>query len=212
MDINPNTSPSFFRKLINFFVRTTIGLVCLGALLGAAWQQNWPKTLLPERVVIKEVPAESPEFEELVKEIPDTYGIPAEVVQVILQKESSGGKQGLKRYEAHHLERYGKRISSDTETAREYASSHCPFQIMGWHLKFAADGSRQDRGNWYDLYNPETCVREFARVWIECEKQHKGKEPFEKYYRSFECYNGSEQYAREAITQLSRLAVKRIGA
>lgn len=206
----PNNTPSLFRKIVRFLTRSTFCLILIGTLLGFVTPERFISKLLPERIVVKEILKDSPEFDELVKEIPETYGIPAEVVKVVLQKES-GGREGAKRYEPQHLERYGKRISSDLETAREYASSHCQFQIMGWHLKFAADGTRQDRGDWYDLYEPETCVKEFARVWLECEKRWKdAPSKVAKYQKVFECYNGSEKYAHDAMNRLARLAIEKI--
>lgn len=201
---------SFLLKVKRFFLRSTFGLVSIGVLLGFTCPDRVIKPFLPERIIIREIPEKEETFDELVKEIPETYGIPSEVVQTVLVKES-GGRAGAKRYEPGHLERFGKKISSDPETAREYASSHCEFQVMGWHLKFGANGQRENRGDWYDLYDPETCVREFARIWIECEKRWKdAPDKVTRYQKAFECYNGSEKYAHDAMNRLARLAIERL--
>lgn len=210
MTNNTTTSISFFGKLKKFFFKTTFGLICIGVMLGFTCPEQVIHPFLPERIVVREVPEREQTFEDLVKEIPETYGIPSEIVQTVLVKES-GGRAGAKRFEPGHLERFGKKISSDPETAREYSSSHCQFQVMAWHLKFGANGQREDRGNWYDLYNPEVCVREFARIWIECEKRWKdAPNKVAKYQKAFECYNGSERYADDAMNRLARLAIEKL--
>lgn len=145
-------------------------------------------------------------FSQLVAEIPKRYGIPKPIVDVVLEKES-GGKP-LKRFEPAHLAKYGKRITSDPEQAREWSSSHCAFQIMAWHLKFKPDGTRYDGGEWFDLYKPEKCVSEFARIWKDCERKSQGKTKWETERQTFLCYNGAEAYADSSMQKLGMRLVE----
>jgi hypothetical protein len=152
-------------------------------------------------------PTAQPTFNDLVREIPKRYGIPKELVWVTLKKES-GGKRSAIRFEPHHLKRYGYKITENTDEARMYASSHCQFQIMAWHLKFDDKGRPANFGEWSDLYQPEVCVRQFARIMTNCLNRHvDAPSRYDQIERAFECYNGSKDYARDAMAQLSRLTV-----
>ena len=153
---------------------------------------------------------------ETIAAIPRDCHIPAELTSVILSQEVRGeaselDKLSAVKYEAGHLEKYGKKISNNPEVAREYASSHGPFQIMGWHGKFNSDGSRADRCEWYQLHDLEISKREYCRVMNNCISKNENVEPAtKKYYGIFKCYNGSDKYAAEALEELKNESLSKI--
>lgn len=142
---------------------------------------------------------------ELSFEIAPKYGIPLEVVQVILDKESSGGhKLDVVRFEPGQIDR-ARKIAKTTnpDQLRAYASSHCPWQVMGWHMPLVGM-------SWADLYNAETCVEMGSKILANCYSQAPDKGSYQKTYQAFKCYNGSDAYARDAMQRLSLIAIEKL--
>lgn len=155
-------------------------------------------------------------LQETIAAIPKDCGIPSELTSVILAQEVRGEKSetdkiAAVKYEPGHLEKYGKKISNNPEVAREYASSHGAFQIMGWHCKFNFDGSRADRCEWYQLHDIEISKREYCRIMNDCRaKNERADTAQSKYYGIFKCYNGSDKYASEALEQLKNISLNKL--
>jgi len=142
-----------------------------------------------------------PTFDELITRIPPMHGVPQEVVQVLLDKES-GGQMDAIRYEPHHMKRVAK-YSGNEHQRRMYASSHCAFQVMGWHMPAR-------NMSWADLYKPRVCIETAMEVWSSCIKRHAGKPAYDMYEYAARCYNGSQAYGKDFVYRLSRLAVAKL--
>lgn len=157
--------------------------------------------------------SDSERFTALVASVPDRTGIPLEVVHCQLELES-GSRTGesllaAKRYEHHHL-RYAQQITDHLDQQKEYASSHCGFQIMGWHMKLDLDGKPLDRGPWYSLYQPEVCVAQYERIMGSCMSKSSSESRYQQIRTAGICYNGSKGYGEQLVDCVARKAVERL--
>jgi soluble lytic murein transglycosylase-like protein len=150
--------------------------------------------------IIKEVPkiveVEKPEesLEELLEEIPRTYGMSRIVVEEVIKKESDGNSNAI-RFEAHHMSRAAK-FTRNPDEQRMYASSHGLMQVMAWHLP--PMGLR-----WIDLHDKRTNVEVGTKILSDCYKRQKGSK-WEKYHGALTCYNGSGKYADDVMNKIGR--------
>jgi soluble lytic murein transglycosylase-like protein len=156
-------------------------------------------SLLPERVV--EVPIDRPvsDIRELIQTIPPRYGVSPLLAAAIVERES-GGKKDAIRFEQSQMAR-AKKITNDPEQQRMYASSHCAFQVMGWHApRFGL--------SWADLYAPDTCAEVAMTILKDCLDKHQGREKVAQIVAALECYNGSREYAQAVRQRLGDLLIE----
>jgi hypothetical protein len=83
--------------------------------------------------------------------------------------------------ESHRKFAQGRTPNSDEQ--RQWASSHCPFQVMAMH----ADKAGLE---WSDLYDPEICVDLGMKVLESCWQEAQGYDTLERVDRTGRCYNG----------------------
>jgi len=159
-------------------------------------------SMMPEPTVIR-IPYEKPEerYADLVREIAPKYGVPIEVVAVLLLKEHDDSRYPY-RFEPGQMSRV-TRMSNNDSTRRLLASSYCPLQIMGWHTFEAGDEP-------LDLLKPRTCVEYGMRIISKCLERWKTKGKSEQYYNAFKCYNGADSYARDAMSKLTDILIRRL--
>lgn len=143
--------------------------------------------------------ADSPSAVEEIRRICiDEYHLGELTVDVLLEKESSGGKQDrLYRFEPGQMSRALKVTKNENE-ARMLASSHCPLHVMGLT-------AREAGVHWSDLYKPDVCARTgcgyFRKQLDDANKSSATK--VEKLYTAFWHYNGGRAYAEDAIQRLA---------
>lgn len=156
------------------------------------------------RVPVEVMVDKKPDVQQLLREIPERYGVPGIVVAVLLEKESNG-KMNAIRFEEHYMRRKDvQSASANPEQRRMLSSSHCALQVMG--INAVARGY-----SWSDLYDPEICVEVSMAIFADCMERHvKAGSKYDQLKRAFECYNGSEHYAHDAMNKLSRLAVEKL--
>lgn len=173
-----------------------------------------PEMLLPETVETNE-PRSDEHFQDLIamrdarfweeiNKAQEKYGVAPEILTVLGHKEMDAHKLNSAKHEAHHLKRKDvqKCAKGNPTQAYEYATSHGPFQVMGWHFC--------NRGlPWTAAYNPEVSVAVAMDVWLDCEDRHKGQSRYKQLYNAFLCYNGSEDYAKDAMDKLTQEVFER---
>ena len=127
--------------------------------------------------------------------IPPKYGVPAQVVSVLIEKES-GGDMAAIRFEPSQI-KHAEKYSKNKDLQRMYASSHCALQIMGYNA--AARGVE-----WYELYKPETCVEVGMNIWAKCRENRcdKTSSSYDCIKATATCYNGSTKYAADFMRRL----------
>jgi len=139
-------------------------LIPIGFLVSGFVMMNREPNVLIERVKVEVPPPHKErrqEFEEAIRTIPKQFGIPDVIVETILDKESPDRNLNAYRSEAHNPNQIAlaKKFSKNDAQIKMIASSHCPFQIMGYEA--------EQRGvPWAELYYPKTCVELFATVWL----------------------------------------------
>jgi hypothetical protein len=152
-------------------------------------------------VKLVEVEKHAPDLRTLIERIPPQYGLSPLVAAAMVEQES-GGKKDAIRYEPGQLER-ARKITSNPEQQRMYASSHCALQVMGWHMP-------RFNLSWADLYDTETCVEVSMTILKDClDKQHTKKNKYEKLYGALACYNGSEKYAQAILGRLGTMLIEK---
>jgi len=138
-------------------------LIPLVALTAGFVMMNREPGVLIERVKVEVPPPHKErrqEFEDAIRTIPKQFGIPDVIVETILAKESPDRDLNAYRSEAHNPNQIAlaKKFSKKDAQIKMIASSHCPFQIMGYEA--------EQRGvPWAELYYPKTCVELFSAVW-----------------------------------------------
>jgi soluble lytic murein transglycosylase-like protein len=159
----------------------------------------------PQKVEIEvekivEIVKQEEKLEDLLREIPEAYGVPEMIARAIVRQES-GGKMNSIRFEPGQMARAGK-FTKNVEQQRMLASSHCALQVMGWH----APGLGID---WTDLYKPRTCMEAGMKILADCMKRSKNDSKYQTYHRALACYNGSEKYANEVMTAVATELIER---
>lgn len=193
------------KRIFNVIYVCSLVVLCASAAAGAAYFTGY----LPEHVRVEEieklvhVETPKPTFKELMKTVPAAYGIPEILVDTIVEAES-GGRMDAIRFEAHHWDRAVKIApkNSPKDTIRLYASSVCSLQIMGWHApRYGLTPA--------DLFEPENCVEVGMAILRDCLSRHKDKSKYAQYRSALTCWNGSEDYADRALSQLGRKLIER---
>lgn len=199
-----------WKAAVSLFKFCVICLCVGGAFIGAMGVSAYidpPKA--PDPIVIKErveVPVEVERSEasvrELIETIPPKYGISPLLAAAIVERES-GGKKDAIRFEPGQVERARKLApkGSSKDTINMYASSHCFFQVMGWHAP-SYDMS------WADLYKPQTCAEVAMAILKNCMDRHEGKKKVDQIHGALTCYNGSTQYADAVLGRLGELLIE----
>lgn len=189
------------RKFMLSLYVAALSIIGVSAVTGAAYVGG----VLPENVRVEQVEklihVERPKrtIEELLKEIPEKYGISPLLAAAIVDQES-GGRMNAIRYEPSQMARAAK-ITSNPEQQRQYASSHCALQIMGWWAP-------KYNLTWSDLYDPETCFEVGMNILANCHERQKGNK-VEKIRGALICYNGSEKYADVVLARIGTLLIER---
>lgn len=193
------------RFVMRWLYRLALGAATMGLLYkgDVVWATIRPTPETIERVVKVMVPEPRKTFAQLAAEIPAEYGIPEDIIAVLLEKESgTGGRMSAIRFEAHHMSRAGK-LTKNSDEQRMYASSLCAMQIMGWHAP-----SYDLR--WSDLLEPETCLRVGSDILRKCLDRHAGKTPLERIRQAAICYNGAESYGNHFVKLLGQRLISRM--
>jgi hypothetical protein len=178
-------------------------ITILGAVLSAIAGGIYACNLEPTKVEVEkivEIVKQEEKLEDLLKEVPEAYGVPEMIARAIVRQES-GGKMNSIRFEPGQMARAGK-FTKNVEQQRMLASSHCALQVMGWH----APGLGID---WTDLYKPRTCMEAGMKILADCMKRSKNDSKYQTYYRALACYNGSEKYANEVMTAVATELIER---
>jgi hypothetical protein len=196
------------------FYMLPIGVVCAGF-----YFDNREPQILIERVKV-EVPSSSDnrqkEFENALKTIPKQMGVSDIVVETILDKEEVTKNLNAFRSEADNPKQMAiaRKFTKNEAQAKMIASSHCPFQVMGYEA--------EQRGvAWAELYYPKTCVEIAMVVWLSkrelCMKQnpHLKNSKLELLACTAKRYNGdgekAEKYKVEFMAILAGKLVKKYG-
>lgn len=187
---------TFFRKLYY----TSLIVLGIFALVGASYSAGYLDPAVIEKV--KEIPVPTfldpyqEDCGELVREIGPKYlDVPHAVFDVILDKESYGGKKDAVKFEAHHISKTTK-ITKDPEMQRMYASSWGCMQVMGWHAP-------RFQMTYAQLLIPRNNVEVGMSILADCFERHKGiKNKYDRYYNAFKCYNGADTYAKDAMSRV----------
>lgn len=193
------------KTFISIFCVVTGMIVGVGAPLSKIIQ---PEILYVDRPVTVEVQAQPEDYAELIKEVAPKYGIPIEVVAVLLKQEDTNQKYDY-AFEPSQMSKAREEIrrrgltgmAANESQQRLYASSFCPLQVMGYNT------AKEDHP--LDLLKPRTCVETAMRVMANCLARWKDKPARAKYYQGFLCYNGGESYANRAITLLDNYVYER---
>jgi len=207
-EANGEERPRFLRRTWNDVVwgaKVVAGVGVLGVLgVGAGSLYGFVNPPVAVRRVEVPVPVEAPtpQLDELLREVPQAYGISPLVAQAIAHRESNG-RMGAKRYEPHLLERAKKVAPKGAmpEEVREYASSHCAMQVLGLHMPRLGL-------QWFDLYDPRTCVEVSMKILRECMDRHKGKSKVEQIHGALACYNGSTEYADAVMSRIGEALIE----
>jgi len=190
------------RRLVNRVCQVIIGIVSICGLIVLCGFVDPPVREIEKRVEVQ-VSRTRPSLESLITTIPGLYGVPVEVVRVILDKES-GGRMDAVRYEPGQVER-ARRVSksSNPDQIRAYASSWCAMQIMGWWAPIHGL-------TWKDLLDDEVCIELGVKIFRECLDRHKALSKVDRLFKAYECYNGSQAYAHDAMDRLGKLLISRM--
>ena len=195
-------------KFIKQFATVTFVAGAFGAMLGvspidpAQSLRDWAVSLVPERVIEKEVTVDKQErsVEELVQEIPPKYGISPLLMAAIIDRES-GGKKDAIRYEPAQMAK-ARKLTKNDSTAMALASSHGLAQVMGYWAK--------DYGiSWTDLYNPETNIEVACAILKKGIDRHGGKGKYEAIRAGLAEYNGSYTYADEILSYVGHRLIEK---
>lgn len=159
-----------------------------------------PPVKFVDREVKVEVEKQKRSLTEILNTVPLKYGISPLLMAAIVERES-GGKLNAIRFEPSQMARAAK-ITRNPDEQRMYASSHGPFQIMGWWApEFGL--------TWAQLYDPEIAADVASRIVQRCEKPHKGKSKVELIRGACSCYNGSTIYGDAIVNRLGELLIER---
>jgi hypothetical protein len=143
-------------------------------------------------------------FERAKQEIPMQYGVSQDEVEVLLGLESNGKRDAVK-FEPHHMERVKKYTKNDGEK-RMLSSSHGVWQIMGWHFA-------ERKQHWFEAYDAEKSTHMAMTIWSECRTRmcKEGVSKYECLEKVAGCWNGSKEYARKFMVELSKRVINRMG-
>jgi hypothetical protein len=183
------------KTLIKLFLyASAIGVLGFGAV----------EDLRTERIVTQtiEVPLVEPGYDELLETVPPKYGVPSILAHAIVEQES-GGKRDAIRFEPGQVERARKVTGSKNESEiRQYASSHCPAQVMGWHAP-------RYNMSWVDLYVPTNCIEVAMAILSDCLKKQHQASKYDRHRGALACYNGSTVYADQVMARVTRSLYER---
>lgn len=175
-------------------------MIPLGVLVAGFVMMNKEPNVLIERVKV-EVPKGEEKTDDLLNEIPASYGVSKLVVKSIVTKESGGDPKAI-RFEAHHMER-AKKFSKNPEQQRMYASSIGLMQVMAWHMPPLGL-------SWTDLIDKRTNMEVGTKILKDCLNKHQNKSKYEQYYSALICYNGSERYAQEVMSEIGKELINEV--
>ena len=207
------------RSALAVALRVAFYLIPLGTLTAGFVMMNKEPDVLIERVKV-EVPSSSEnrqkEFETALKTIPKQMGVSDIVVETILEKEDATKNLNSFRSEADNPKQMAiaRKFTKNEAQARMIASSHCPFNVMGYEA--------EQRGvAWAELYYPKTCVELGMVVWLSkreiCMKQnpHLKNNKLELLACTAKRYNGdgekAEKYKVEFMAILAGKLIKKYG-
>jgi hypothetical protein len=170
--------------------------------LGAADLPILEPRVLREYVHVPvEVPAPKKTLETLLVEIPPKYGVSPLIAQAIAHQES-GVRMDAIRFEPGQVNRAIKATKrTDEVSIRQYASSHCAMQVMGYHTP------RYGK-TWADLYDAEICLEMSMAIYRDCATRSKATSKLRQIREALTCYNGSEKYADVVISRLGRMLIE----
>lgn len=188
------------KKILNTLL-VLLSLVGCIAIMGFVQPQT--RIVREEIQVPVEVEAPTPNLRELIETVPPQYGISPLVAAAIVERESNGRRDAI-RFEPSQVERARKAApkGASADDVRQYASSHCAFQVMGYHMP--ALGM-----SWSDLYDPRTCADVAMKILGNCMERHKGKSKVGQIHGALACYNGSTQYADAVVNRIGELLIER---
>lgn len=171
----------------------------VGALLWSGKAEAALRTILPHRVV--QVIKPEPSLRQLVSTVPPKYGLPPILVAAIIERES-GSRRDAIRYEPSQLTR-ARKLASNPDDQRMYASSIGYMQIMAWHAP-------KYQMTWADLLDAETNIELGCTILKDCWDRSKEKDKFRRYHAALACYNGSTAYADAVMGRLGRLMINEV--
>lgn len=197
-----------YRHKILLALKVTLLAISLsGAVVGAVYYTTQPSVI--ERIV--KVPFERSKeeaYKEAIETIPQKYGIPKIVMEVLIEKESGGNVTAV-RFEPHVMAR-AKKITNNDGEQRMLSSSHGLCQLLGT--------TALEMGiSWSDLYDPLTNIEAgsayFAKKKEECANKHRSE--YDKLKCAAKAYNGTgaraEQYSQDFMERLARKIVEERG-
>ena len=161
---------------------------------------------------IVEVEAPTPSVDELLNEIPRQHGIPREVIEVLIEKESAGRRSDDKRceWQSDYWLSQAKKITNDPEQRDAYRCSYGVMQVAGWHApRYGL--------TWADLTDVRTNVEVGTAIFAACYNQAKDQQTrgisYDALRRAYRCYNGAgpraEAYADHAMQLLTKRVISR---
>ena len=112
------------KRVVYFTTYSVMATPAIGMMAYAAL--NWEELNRPKEPVVEESQDDDGKrFLSLLKEVPETCGIPAEIVNVFYDKENAPWCKGMAcvRLEEHHISEYGAKITSNKDHQRMWASS-----------------------------------------------------------------------------------------
>lgn len=169
-------------------------LIALAVAAGASLGFRFTPPEIREREVIVETPEKERDFSEHLTEAARAYGVPLLVARAMVNQES-GGKMSAIRYEPGQVEIAKKISKASGDQLRQYASSHCALQVMGYNTK-------RFNLTWSDLYNPRTCAEVGMAMMRDCMDRQKGGNALKRTFGALKCYNGGEEYARSILNKI----------
>lgn len=189
----------FFRRVVTLVV-VVLMFVAVSSLYGFVTPAE---RIVRERFEVQ-VEKPKPSLKELIETIPPKYGIPSLVAAIVVAKESSGRLNSIK-FEPGQMDKARKEAPRGTsqEDLRQYSSSHCYLQVMGWHTPKLGL-------TWADLYDPVTCFEVGMKTLKDCKDKQHAKSKAAQWHGAFQCYQGGEAYADELTAKLGEVAIERM--
>lgn len=154
--------------------------------------------IIKEYVKVNDLP-----LEDLIQVVAKEYNISNIILETVTIKESNFGDENyLYRFEPRVYEQRRKLDYKLTESERRaMASSHGITQIMGYRAK-------PDCGvHWSKLYDNKVALRCTAHIMLQNIEvaASKKRTKSEVLWTAFKLYNGSEQYANDAMKELGKI-------
>lgn len=192
-----------FNKKVNMKIS---GLFIVGLAFGINYKilPIINRAVQEKQTVVIEVPQKQESFDKYLIDSAKAYGNDLCVVRAMVAQESEAAKSAIHamRYEEGQLIRgkaaavkIGLKGSIDFhEQARQFATSHCPMQVMGYHAAEVGD-------SWAVLHQPKECAEFGNRYFAKCRERNANPDKIKEYFKGLVCYNGSEAYARAVMNR-----------